>query len=98
MQRRKVRLSEQSLKDLLSIAEYTFEQWGEAQQYTYMMLVDRAIGRLGEYPEYGRRRDELGVGIRSIPCERHVIYYRIEDQTVSVVRVQHHAEEPELDN
>src|SRR5690242_18992607 len=97
-ERRTVHLSEQSLRDLLHVADYTLDRWGEIQHSTYLELSDSALGRLGEFPEVGRQRDELGDGVRSFACGRHIIYYLASDQAILVARIQHHAAEPVLED
>lgn len=43
--------------------------------------------RLGDHPEMGPRRDHLAPGYRSIRVERHVLYYRIEDNEIEIIRI-----------
>ena len=51
----------------------------------------RGIGRvwevLAEWPDYGRTRDEVCEGLRSVRCERYVIFYRVTENAVEIVRV-----------
>jgi toxin ParE1/3/4 len=42
---------------------------------------------LAESPEIGRRREELAPRLRSFPVGRYVIFYRIADPGIEVVRV-----------
>ena len=37
----------------------------------------------------GRRRDELGEGLRSLVCRERCIFYRLDSHEVRVVRVLH---------
>lgn len=39
----------------------------------------------------GRRRDDLINGMRSFPYQAYIIFYRITDTTVQIVRVLHGA-------
>ncbi|MCR6636125.1 type II toxin-antitoxin system RelE/ParE family toxin [Devosia sp.] len=51
-----------------------------------------AVGqRAGEFPESGQLRPELGDGIRAIPLDNYVIYYRLTPDAVYVLRVLHSA-------
>lgn len=53
-------------------------------------LVDRLYQqcqRLAEAPKMGRQRDELLPGLRSFPVGRYLIFYRVEEERVEVVRV-----------
>lgn len=49
--------------------------------------VYTAARRIAEWPEIGRRRDELVQGVRSLPVGNLVIFYRFSDDVVEVVRV-----------
>lgn len=45
---------------------------------------------LAQYPHIGRRRDEdLRAGLRSFPVRDYVIFYRMQDADVVILRVLH---------
>jgi len=45
---------------------------------------------LAEYPHIGRRRDEdLREGVRSFPVRDYVIFYRVQDADIVILRVLH---------
>lgn len=48
--------------------------------------IGHKIRLLAAQPEAGRERGELGA-IRSTPAERYVIFYRVDTETVHIVRV-----------
>jgi toxin ParE1/3/4 len=60
-----------------------------------MDIADRLIGsisdrffRLASHPHLGRARDEdLRPGLRTFPVGEYVIFYRIEDEDVVILRV-----------
>ncbi len=49
-------------------------------------LTDR-FWLLAEHPRAGRQRDDLRVGLRSFSAGIHVIFYRINDDGLTVLRV-----------
>ena len=49
-------------------------------------LTDR-FWLLTEHPQAGRRRDDLRVGLRSFNAGNHVIFYRIDDESLIILRV-----------
>lgn len=54
--------------------------------------VDRFAGRcdlLAKNPGWGRPREDLRPGLRSLPFGRHLIYYRVTHRGVEIVRVLH---------
>src|SRR5207244_12915476 len=53
-------------------------------------LVDSVTARfflLGKHPQAGRRRDELRLGLRSVPVGAYVVLYRIEGNDVLIQHV-----------
>ena len=44
---------------------------------------------LAATPAAGRRRDELGQGVRSFPVGTYVVFYRVVGGTVEILRVLH---------
>ena len=54
-------------------------------------LVDVATGTLAVAPLSGREREELGEGLRSLPVENNLIFYRVRDGGVEVLRIIHGA-------
>jgi toxin ParE1/3/4 len=49
--------------------------------------IDAAVDRLAQYPGMGPQRNELGRGLRSYPVGNYLIFYRIIDEGVEVVRI-----------
>jgi toxin ParE1/3/4 len=47
--------------------------------------------RLGEFPESARSRPDLGPDIHAAPLGSYMIFYRLEPQTVRVLRILHAA-------
>ena len=54
-------------------------------------LVEVATCTLAVAPLSGREREELGEGLRSLPVENYLIFYRVQDGAVEVLRVIHGA-------
>jgi len=75
--------------DLRAIDRYTQEQWGVAQKRRYLVAIRERFRALMRRPELGPIRDDLRGAYRSLPCGRHVIFYRVEGAAVIVVRVLH---------
>jgi toxin ParE1/3/4 len=51
--------------------------------------IEAKCSQLAQVPELGRRRDELQVGLRSVPVRGYIIIYRPVDGGVFVHRVVH---------
>jgi toxin ParE1/3/4 len=50
---------------------------------------DEALQLLLDFPQAGSTRDDLAVGIRMLPVEGYLLFYRITADGVDVVRVPH---------
>ena len=51
--------------------------------------IEAAVALLAERPRVGRRRIDLGEGLRSYPTAGHVIVYRPLENGVRILRVLH---------
>jgi toxin ParE1/3/4 len=87
--RRPVRLSPDAQRDYDNILLDSFQTWGESQMLQYQAALDRGLIRIGDYPEIGVRRDQLLPGSRSIRVEHHVLYYRIKEDEIEIIRILH---------
>lgn len=72
--------------DIRDILRYTLETWGRPQRNAYFAELKRAARRLQAFPEIGRERED---GVREYAFRHHVILYRHEGDTVTILRVMH---------
>ena len=83
--------SPQTDSDLADIWYYV------ASESSSLEIADRLIDSiteqfllLAQYPHIGRRRDEdLRPGLRSFPVRDYVVFYRVQDADVVILRVLH---------
>jgi toxin ParE1/3/4 len=79
-------IAKQDLRDIWrGLAEYS----GLAFADSTLANIESKFRLLAQFPNSGRSRDELLVGLRSYPVGDLVIFYRILEPTVKVVRVLH---------
>jgi len=71
-----VLLSHRARADLEDIRRYTLKTWGRAQWLVYYRHLVDAFRRIEENPEQGRDRSLFVRGMRSIQCQRHLIFYK----------------------
>jgi toxin ParE1/3/4 len=57
----------------------------------FVRRLRRAAERLRSFPESGASRDDIRATLRSIPFERYVLFYRLEQDRLLVLRVLHSA-------
>ena len=60
---------------------------GEEQRIAYERQLEKAMESLLEFPEWGMVTNDVGTGIRAVPCGQHRISYRIDDDSVRIIRV-----------
>ncbi len=58
---------------------------GSADRFVDRIL--QACRKLAQAPRIGRPRDELASGLRSLPFEKYVIFYRVAASGVEIVRI-----------
>jgi toxin ParE1/3/4 len=81
--------------DFEDILVYTRGQWGAKQADTYATAIRAALREIAAYPEIGRPRDDLRVGLRSFLVQQHhFILYRIDGETIRVLRIVHVRTDP----
>jgi toxin ParE1/3/4 len=83
------RLTPAALRDLEGIWRYSVRQWGAAQAGRYLDALNATFESLAQAPRSGPGCDHIRPGYRRQWVEQHVVYYRIVDDTVVVVRVLH---------
>lgn len=71
-----LRLSRQARADLEDIRRYTVETWGRAQWLVYYRKLVQGFEFIVNNPEAGRDRSLFVPGMRSLNCEKHVVFYQ----------------------
>lgn len=88
-----IQLSNLARRDLEDIRTYTVETWGRAQWLKYYRHLVRAFDHIAEHPDAGRDRSLFVLGMRSVNCERHVIFYKCLEAANGapvILRIIHH--------
>lgn len=89
-----VHYTEVAEQALDAIAEYTATEWGDAQRDRYMALLEyaceQAVPRHATLARPVPGRPEL----RTLRCERHVIYFREVEDGFEIVHVLHDRQLP----
>lgn len=82
-------LSEAADKDLEDIFDYTLNHFGFDQAEKYLLAIEEVFQILILYPESGKTRNEIKKGLYSFTKDKHVIFYRILENRIYIVRVLH---------
>ena len=83
------RLSRRAEQDLQEIADFTRDHWGTKQCLIYLDALESCCQRLADLPSLGRACDDLRPGYFRMEHGRHVIFYRLVEGGVLVVRILH---------
>lgn len=95
MSARRLRVSREAENDLVEIAEFTSDRWGDAQAQRYLRQLDERLRMLCKRPESGRAFGALKPGYWRALEGRHVVYYVFSDETLDVIRILHERMLPE---
>src|SRR2546421_6134149 len=79
--------SPKARQDLFDIWSYVAIHGSSPVADKQLHEIDRVCFALGGWPEYGKVRDDVRQGLRSVPASRYVIFYRVTKTAVEIVRV-----------
>ena len=83
------RLAPEAKRDLETIWLYTLEEWGLEQANRYTDELTDVFAQLAVGPQLGAACDHILTGYRRSRVGRHVVYYRMTDYGIVVVRILH---------
>ncbi|MCW3052025.1 MAG: plasmid stabilization system [Chthonomonadales bacterium] len=90
--KRRLLISGDAETDLLLIWVYHAEKSERAATRIRKEIVSK-YNLLLQFPMAGRSREELQAGLRSLPIEKYVIFYRAHYDRIEIVRVLHGAQD-----
>jgi len=91
----RIRFSQHAEADVMSIATYTLQTWGEEQAARYIDDLEACRQMLAGDPALGRTCDDIRPGLRRMERGRHVVFYRHEAEGILVSRILHQRMLPE---
>ncbi len=83
------RLSPAAERDLEGIWKYTRREWGLEQAERYTDLLTTSFQALAEAPKSAPACDHIRTGYRRRSVERHMIYFRLTDYGIAIIRILH---------
>lgn len=83
------RLSPRAQTDLEDVFDDTVARWGLAQAMRYTDLIEAACVSLATAPYQAPACDHVRMGYRRWAVERHMIYFRVEEDGIAVIRILH---------
>lgn len=88
------RLLPKAEADYFTIYAYTYENFGEAQAEKYIGGLLDSFTLITEYKRIGRDIDHIRAGYFRYEYERHTIYYRLDQDGISIVRILGDRQDP----
>lgn len=84
---RAYRITPIASQDLSAIADYLADNSSLASAEDFLSKIDATFQRIAQFPQIGRKRDELYPGLRSLPCKQYLIFYRLLNDDIEIFRV-----------
>jgi toxin ParE1/3/4 len=75
--------------DIVGILQYTLETWGRSQADEYQSVIAGEFSAIRANPGIGHSRSDIPERYNAHQAGQHVIIFRVEAETVYVVRVLH---------
>jgi toxin ParE1/3/4 len=82
-------LSPRAQADLDEIWDYSAMQWGDDQAEAYSRQIQAAVELIAKTPHRGRPCEDIRPGYSKLAVGLHVLFYRLVDHGIDVVRVLH---------
>jgi toxin ParE1/3/4 len=85
----KLRISGRAGRDIQSIALYTLQTWARTQVETYVGGLVDYLDHIASNPDIGRAIPKIPSRYRRVTFRSHFVFYRIDADTVVIVRILH---------
>jgi len=82
-------ISKKAVDDLEEIWNYTLAKWSVAQADRYYVLIFDEINFICKNAESGKSLDHIRKGYRASKVKSHLIFYRVINETVEIIRILH---------
>lgn len=76
-------------QDLEEIFDYTLEKFGLHQAVEYLSEFEIFFANLVSNPRIGKNRNEIRPGLKSFSKSSHIVFYRILNDRIRIVRILH---------
>ena len=83
-------LTKSAEADLFDIIQYTLQEWGEKQVYTYKRQLESRLDAILLFPDIGRKHPKLPANVYYLVEGKHYIFYKKLDQDIEILRFLHH--------
>jgi toxin ParE1/3/4 len=84
---RSFQITPEASRDLERIADDLANFSGLPSSDRFLSGITKAIGRLTRFPNLGHQRNDLSPGIRNLIYQKYLILYRVDDQSLEILRI-----------
>jgi toxin ParE1/3/4 len=81
------RLTKPAIDDIEEIADFIAQQSGLEQSEKFLGKLEAKFSKLVNFPQIGRKRDEILANIRSISIDNYLILYMPIGEDIEIMRV-----------
>ena len=89
MRNKTYRLYPKAINDLESIYLYSSNEFGIQRTEDYFLIIETSFQHLADDPLISRKCDYIRQNLRAFNVGSHVIFFKITDYGVAVIRVLH---------
>jgi toxin ParE1/3/4 len=83
-------LTNEAVKDLSGIWNYTFDNWSEKQADDYFHMLLACFQDIADNPKLGRNYDGIKSELLGYKASRHIIFYRKSiNKPIEITRILH---------
>ena len=82
-------ISKKAVSDLEEIWLYTVEKWSVEQADRYYNLIFDEINYICRHTNAGKSMEHVRKGYRASKVKSHLIFYRVVNSTIEVIRILH---------
>jgi toxin ParE1/3/4 len=82
-------LSHRALADIEEIWDYTERRWDADQAERYSRVLKEGIEQVVRDSRRGRPCDHIRPGYRKYPIGSHVLFFRVLEERIEIVRILH---------
>ncbi len=83
-------LTNQAVKDLTNIWNYTFDTWSERQANKYYKMLIESCQEIAKRPDIGKNYEEIAERLFGYKTGRHIIFYITKNvNEVLIIRILH---------
>ncbi|TPN50833.1 MULTISPECIES: type II toxin-antitoxin system RelE/ParE family toxin [unclassified Mesorhizobium] len=87
--KRTVRFSPKAKADLDQIWDHSLKEWGAERAEAYIRTIRSIINLIDQFPAMAKNAENIRPGLLKYAVGSHVLFLRIADRSIDVVRILH---------